>query len=82
MRTFDPQKAGLSFQRCASPDLKIFIFQKYYYARFAYLYGLGVDTKNTLTTIYGKCNILSDSFGKLSRQLTPGIELPAADKVW
>ena len=35
-----------------------------------------------LGAVNGDCHILADFFGKPRRQLTPGIELPAAYKVW
>lgn len=47
----------------------------------AYLYGLGVNTKQVLTAVYGNGNILAYFLCKPCRQLTPDIELPAADKI-
>ena len=45
-------------------------------------YRLGINTEHILGAVNGDCHILADFFGKPRRQLTPGIELPAAYKVW
>jgi len=46
------------------------------------LYGLGINAEHILSAVYGYHNFLADFFGKSRRQLTPGIELPTAYKVW
>ena len=45
-------------------------------------YGLGINTENILGAVNVDSHILADFFGKSRRQLTSGIELPAAYKVW
>ena len=46
------------------------------------LYGLGINTEYILGAVNGDGHILADFFGKPCRQLTSGIELPPAYKVW
>lgn len=47
-----------------------------------YLYRLRVNAEYVFSSINGDSHILADFFGKSRRQLTPGIELPTAYKVW
>ncbi len=47
-----------------------------------YLYRLRVNAEYVFTSINGDSHILADFFGKSRRQLSAGIELPAAYKVW
>lgn len=46
------------------------------------LYGFGINTEHILAAVYGNRNIPAYFLCKLCRQLSSGVELPAADKIW